>query len=198
LLGINHEPTCRGIALKAQSQSSSDPRVLKDAVERAVDRLCGPAQAEHADAIRRELETVRRELANLAAAIGSDSRDVPTLMTAIHAREARQRELLDDLNRRPNDAELDPRTVLAELQERLNDWRELLRDHTPQARGLLKQLIVGRLDMEPDEAGFYRFTGTGTLSALLSGIIPQQLVPQSGVPNATRGSVSGGATRSLR
>jgi hypothetical protein len=86
--------------------------------------------------------------------------------------------LLDQLAHHVEIPNLDPASVLAELQARLTDWRELLRDDTPKARGLLKQLIVGRLDMEPQPAGFYRFRGTGSLEPLISGIVPV-LVPQS-------------------
>src|SRR5437867_1660397 len=46
---------------------------------------------------------------------------------------------------------LDPRAVLVDLQERLKGWRSLLRDNTTKARGLLKQLIVGRIVMFPDD-----------------------------------------------
>ena len=43
-----------------------------------------------------------------------------------------------------------------------------------QARTLLKQLIVGRLEMTPVREGqYYRFSGVGTLEALLSGMDPQ-------------------------
>ena len=63
--------------------------------------------------------------------------------------------------------------MLADLQDRLTDWRSLLDDHTPKARGLLKQLIVGRLDLRPDlREQLYRFEGRGTLLPLLAGIMP--------------------------
>jgi hypothetical protein len=69
-----------------------------------------------------------------------------------------------------------PDSVLADLQERLSEWRSLLHDQTPRARGLLKQLIVGRLQMTPNrEEGYYTFNGTGTLLPVIAGAVPQSV-----------------------
>jgi hypothetical protein len=69
-----------------------------------------------------------------------------------------------------------PDSVLADLQERLSEWRSLLHDQTPRARGLLKQLIVGRLQMTPHrDEGYYTFNGTGTLLPVIVGVVPQSV-----------------------
>src|SRR5258708_8056 len=79
---------------------------------------------------------------------------------AIHVagrKEERRDAVLDQISTAPN-------AVLADLQARLTDWRSLLSENIPKARGLVKQLIVGRLEMIPDhEKRLYRFRGTGTL-----------------------------------
>ena len=83
---------------------------------------------------------------------------------------------------RPAPVRINVRSVLGELQARLNEWRELLRDQTPNARGLLEQLIVGRLNLDPSE-GFYRFQGQGTLVPLLTGVmlpLPQSVASPTG------------------
>jgi hypothetical protein len=154
-----------------------NPRVLKAAVARVAQRLCSARGDTYVSAVRRELAAVEQELSNLATAVAAGG-DVPSILAAIRSREAQRRVLLDQLAHHVEIPDLDPASVLAELQARLTDWRELLRDDTPKGRGLLKQLIIGRLDMEPQPAGFYRFRGTGTLEPLLSGIVPV-LVPQS-------------------
>ena len=68
---------------------------------------------------------------------------------------------------------VDSTAVLREVEDRLSQWRVLLREHPSSARKGLKQLIIGRLDMAPDEetAG-YRFRGQGTLQPLIAGLIP--------------------------
>jgi site-specific DNA recombinase len=150
------------------------PRVLKGAVQRAVERLCGNKKADSAAAgVRRDLAAVERELSNLAAAVAAGG-DLPALLTAMRDRESQRRAILDQLNRCSARTGLDPALVLTDMRQRLQDWRNLLRDQTPKARGLLKQLIVGRLDLAPNrEKGLYRFSGTGSLELLISGIMPQ-------------------------
>jgi hypothetical protein len=155
-----------------------NPRVLKAAVARVAKRLCSSRGENYVSAVQRELAAVEQELSNLAIAVAAGG-DVPSILAAIRSREAQRRVLLDHLAHHVEIPDLDPASVLAELQERLTDWRELLRDDTPKARGLLKQLIVGRLNLEPQAAGFYRFRGTGTLEPLIAGIVPLSVVPQS-------------------
>lgn len=151
-------------------------RILAAAVRRAAKRLTD--RPDSRQDTRRELATLDGELLNLtrAAAAGGD---VPALVDALRERETRRMALLDHL-RRAAPMDRDVRAVLADLQDRLVDWRGLLRANTAKARALLKQLILGRLVLEPDyEAGLYRFHGTGTLEPLIQGIAQPLLVPQS-------------------
>jgi len=151
------------------------PRVLEAAVRRATKRLSGRAGNLNASNLQRDLAAVERELTNLTAAVAAGG-NVPVLVAALHDREAQRRILFDRL-RTMSTPTPDPAAILADLQHRLTDWRSLLHDETPKARGLLKRLIVGRLTMKPDRLGFYRFEGTGTLLPLLRGIA--SAVPQS-------------------
>jgi site-specific DNA recombinase len=151
-----------------------DPRVVETAMRRATTRLTRAAPAQ--GTLRRELASVERELGNLTTAVATGG-DVRTLVAAMRDREARRQTILADLNIIEHGTTPDPKAVLADLRSRLADYRALLHDEAPKARGLLKRLIVDRLRMEPSRGGFYRFTGTGTLLPILSGIMP--VVPQS-------------------
>ena len=52
---------------------------------------------------------------------------------------------------------------------------------TTGARGLLKQLVVGRLEMTPHrEEGYYTFRGTGTLLPVIAGTVPQSVASLTG------------------
>jgi hypothetical protein len=63
--------------------------------------------------------------------------------------------------------------VLTDLRERLSDWRSILFGDPVRARGLVRQLVVGKLELVADvERQGFRFTGTGTLVPLLAGLIP--------------------------
>jgi hypothetical protein len=61
----------------------------------------------------------------------------------------------------------------------------VFRDNPGEARPLVQQLIVGRLNMAPHRTeGYYSFAGTGTLAHLLAGVVPQTVA-------SPRGSVKG-------
>jgi hypothetical protein len=172
--------------LTALESNLLHPRVLETAVHRVTERLCRERRGNPREATARELAAVDRELSNLTAAVAAGG-DVPALVVAIRTREAQRRALLDRLVQTSEPVELDSRAVMADLRARLDDWRELLREETPHARGLLKQLIVGRVLMEPDrERVCYRFRGTGTLLPLVEGIMPAMVSTERGVPNGIR------------
>jgi hypothetical protein len=139
-------------------------RVLTAAVKHAVDRLASDREPDRIVAIRKQLAVVEGERANLTAAVAAGG-DLPTLLAALRNRESQHRALLDRIAQHSQLEAFEPSAVLAELQGRLADWRSLLRDNATSARGLLKQLLVGRLEMQPDlELGFYRFSGIGTVA----------------------------------
>ena len=45
---------------------------------------------------------------------------------------------------------IDPLTVRADVEQRLLEWRSLIQDRKTHALRLLKQLIVGRLELIPN------------------------------------------------
>ena len=136
--------------------------------------------------LRRDLVSIEMELANLTAAVAGGG-DAPTLVTAIRLKESERARLLERMEQVPPKlTPINVSCVLGELQTRLTDWRSLLHSDTPKANGLLKQLIVGRLNLQPDaDQRLYRFNGIGTLLPLVDGLMP--LVPtERGVPSGIR------------
>ena len=84
--------------------------------------------------------------------------------------------------------EFDAAKLRRKLDERLADWRGLLRRHPVQGQQVLKRLIVGRLMFEPTAEGderYYTFTGTGTIEPLLAGQVVQKLASLS-IPSWNR------------
>ena len=91
-----------------------------------------------------------------------------------------------------------------ELRVRLDDWRGLLRRHVPQARQILRKLLVDRVVFTP-RTDHYEFTGSWTLGKLVSGVVdlPQRMASLSvpswnrfhglvaGDGSATKGRLSG-------
>jgi site-specific DNA recombinase len=148
-----------------------NPKVIEPAVKLAAVRLTSDdGSREHASQELRRLEV---ELQRLATAIAGGA-DVATLVEAMRSREERCRELRLQLQVVRGRPVVDVRAVLNDLRVRLSDWRELLRSSIPEARSLLRLLIVDRLKMEPTPKG-YRFSGLGTVVPILE---------QAGLPTA--------------
>jgi len=57
-----------------------------------------------------------------------------------------------------------------EIRRRLADWRAMLRREVPEAREILRNLVVGRITFKPrPEARVYEFSGRGSFGRLLAG-----------------------------
>ena len=97
------------------------------------------------------------------------------MVAALKAEEDRKTALLADLEAVANVecvTSLDTVRLKDELRARVADVKDLLAQHTPQARQMLRKLLNGKLEMTPveiDGRRGYRFTGTGTYERLLSG-----------------------------
>lgn len=165
--------------LSTLEESLLHPRVIDEAVKRAVARLT-TAPSEDRGQLGADIARLDDELARLAEAIAAGG-DAPALLAALRTRQAERGRLIVRLPSPQERLDLDPSAVTADLRERLSEWRSVLHEHPAQARGLLKQLIVGRLTMTPHrEGGFYEFRGTGTLLPLITGVVPQSVASLTG------------------
>ncbi len=71
-------------------------------------------------------------------------------------------------------SQLDHRWLEKVLRARLADWQGLLWRHVPQARQMLKKLLVGRLVCTPMSDGarrFYEFKGESPIGRILAGLV---------------------------
>ena len=114
---------------------------------------------------------------------GGDSR---ALTAETQRREGRQQELEYELEGVLVQGSLDWRSepsVRQDLETRIQDWKRLLRRRAPQGRQILRKLIEGRLLLTPhpgEVTPYYTFTGTGTLTGLLSGVLPHKVASPTG------------------
>jgi hypothetical protein len=86
---------------------------------------------------------------------------------------ATSRRELASLEQLTKAATLDPAALEGDLRARLEEWRELLRRHIPQARQVLKKLLVGPLRFMPQRNGeerYYEFTAQIALGRVFNGI----------------------------
>jgi DNA invertase Pin-like site-specific DNA recombinase len=163
-----------------------DPAVIQAALDRAVERIVGEKGEQRQEELRCEIGSVKAEIERLVDAVAQGG-DSLALTAAIFKREARQQELERELERLSArelaDWRSEPR-VRHDLEERIQDWRGLLRRRAPQGRQILGKLIVGRLLLTPhrgEVTSYYTFTGMGTLAGLLAGVLPHKVASPRGI-----------------
>src|SRR5262245_45595862 len=70
------------------------------------------------------------------------------------------------------------------ILEKLSDWRSVLRQEASEARTILRQVLVNRLDLRPTEVNgerLYAYRGEFTIGGLFEGTIrPQALASPTG------------------
>jgi len=119
-----------------------------------------------------EMRRLDGELSRLTAAVASGG-DLPALLAAVKERQAQrersERALIElDATARIGRHEI-PR-LEREIRHRLADWRAMLRREVPEAREILRNLVVGRIALKPrPEARVYEFSGRGSFGRLLAG-----------------------------
>jgi len=149
--------------------------MLEKAVEKALQRLRS-GQEHRLDrrlAIERELSLIEGKEKHLIDAI-ERGEAVEPLTARLNEEEEKKKGLIGELGGCPpkkgNSVTLDEPRLKREAKHRVKDVRGLLHQHVPQARQILRKLIVGRLECEPvEEQGQrgYRITGQGTYGRFL-------------------------------
>ena len=173
-----------------------DERIVEAAVSKALARLRTAHEEElgRRTAIQQKLSLLEAREQHLVEAIKLGETMKP-LLAALKAEEQRKKALAADLDRladRAKVSSLDSARLKRNLMARVTDVRSLLTRHTPQARQMLRRLLVDRLTLTPyEEAGssWYRFEGQGTYGCLLEG---ESLATSSGVPSGIRWPLEGG------
>jgi hypothetical protein len=127
---------------------------------------------------------VQTELQRLTAAILAGG-EAATLVQAIRERERQREALSSELSalEHPRPVSADAARLRAELRAKLADWRDMLRAHVPQARQMIRKLVVGRIVFTADtKERVYRFLIPGTLSRFFNGLVhPRAVASPSGV-----------------
>ena len=159
------------------------PEIVETAVAQALETLrpSGAEIAERRQALEGELVELEQEIARYARAV-ADVGPLASLLTELRQREGRRDHLAGQLRAVESAASvtaLDPAHVRRELHERLTDWQGLLGRETPEARQILREVLVGRLIFTPRIDGstrYYEFAGQATLSGLLAGIVTSDMM----------------------
>jgi site-specific DNA recombinase len=156
-----------------------DPAIVHDILTAALAELQAEStsDAQRTAPLEQELSRINGELTRLTEALAAGG-ELPSVLTAIRARESRR----DELQRAVTCAARaalgqlpDLRAARAELEQRIGEWRTLLRQHVEQAQQLLRRLIDGRLVLtaeEDSDGRYYRFNGLGSWWRLVAGLGP--------------------------
>jgi hypothetical protein len=144
-----------------------DPAVIDAAIVRAVERVAAKGRPEDGrQRLEAELKAARQEVERLVAAVRAGA-DVPAFVDALKAADSRGA-ARGRLGRAPAPQ---PREAPAALRRRaravVNDWQAVLTRRAPQARRMMRALLVGRLSFRPDGVKRWTFSGTGTLRGML-------------------------------
>ena len=127
------------------------------------------------EALEREKKDIARRLEHLTEAIETGG-DAPTLVAKIRKLEAR----CPAIDREIKDLQPVPRFAPVVLENRLAEWRRLLRQSTIQGRAVLKRVIPGRTTFTPRKDG-YDFSAPTWFDRLFTGIVaPRPAFVQNG------------------
>jgi len=155
------------------------PPVVEYALNRAIEmfKAAKAGVQPRQDTLRAEIARLQGETSRLAEAIALGKMDSGALLAALQERERRLMALRAELTAMISRVQI-PMTRVSEVREqieaRLASWRSVLRRQATEARQIIRTLLVDRLVFTPqrDERGwFYAFAGTGSVSAMLSGIV---------------------------
>jgi site-specific DNA recombinase len=150
--------------------------VLETSLAKALQAMRSAADDGRLRGLRKELAKLDREVANLTTAIAA-GKPLEALMAALQAREqqrAHVRAAVAELEHQRG-AERPRGDMLAALRAAVADLRGTLRGAVGPARQVLRSLLASRLTFTPQErAGerFYTFEGPGTVSPIISGVLP--------------------------
>jgi hypothetical protein len=146
------------------------PEIVERAIELAIDELRpdGDTLNQRRADILAEMRRLDSELSHLTSAVAGGG-DLPVLLAALKERQASRKRCeraLLELDATARIGQRDLSRLEREIRQRLADWRTMLRREVPQAREILRNLIVGRIVFTPrPEARVYEFLRAGVVGA---------------------------------
>ena len=145
-------------------QAIEEHALTPEAVEQVVQATERDDHRDRQRAIEHEGKDVAKRIKRLVNMIETGD-ETPSLVARLRELEARQTAL------RAEGAGLHPvpRLPLRAVQDRLGEWRRLLRQSVPQARAVLQKVLRGRITFTPTEHG-YTFSAPTRFDKLFSGV----------------------------
>jgi DNA invertase Pin-like site-specific DNA recombinase len=149
---------------EAVLQAIEEHALTPATVEQVVSLSEREDHAEQQRALLREQATLGKRVARLVAAIETGG-EASSLMSRIHELETRQVTIVEELaSVRPI-----PRVPTDIIENRLAEWRRLLRASTTQGRAVLQRVLAGRITFTPI-GGSYEFKAATRFAKLFAGM----------------------------
>ena len=155
---------------EAVLQTVEQHALTPEAIEQVIRLTEGDDVQDQKRTLERERKDVEKRIANITAAIEADG--LGSLLKRLRELEDRRTPIDEELrNLRPV-----PRLAPAVIENRLAEWRRLLRASTTQGRSVLQRILIGRLTFTPRrneisaEVDGYDFEGPTRFDALFTGI----------------------------
>ncbi len=181
------------------------PAAVEEGIRQAVETLrpVGDALEARRVALKVELAEIAEKVRRLTEAIETGGADLEAVVSALKARQKRQRELqgaLAELESAASSGGGDAAEIERELRRYLADWQGLLRGQPIQARQMIRKLLTGRLIFTPDEddlGRFYTFEGRADRLQPIRGTVraARALVTPGGLGRFSRALSLVGQTR---
>jgi hypothetical protein len=170
---------------EAVLQAVEEHALTPEAIEQVIHLSERDDVAELQSTLEREQRDIAKRIARLVAAIETGG-DAASLVAKLRELEARRTAIGGELaSLRPV-----PRLALAVIENRLAEWRRLLRASTTQGRTVLQRILRGRLTFTPrrnpisGELDGYDFEGPTRFDKLFTGIAVER---PAGLDNAPLG-----------
>ena len=146
--------------LKAIEEHALTP----EAVEQVVSHTERDEHAEKQAALAKEQRELEKRIARLVAAVETGG-DVLSIAAKLRELEKRQEAVVAEMDAlRPL-----PRLAPSVLEDRLSEWRRLLRQSTTQGRIVLQRVLQGRITFTPSGNGYY-FEAPTRFDRLFAGV----------------------------
>lgn len=147
-------------------QAIEEHALTPEAVEQVVRLTERDDAAERQTALAREQKDLKKRIARLVAAVETGG-DLMSLQAKLRELEARDSVIAEELRGLHPLPRLAPHVI----EDRLDEWRRLLRQSTTQGRAVLQRVLNGRIVFTPDGATGYSFEAPTRYDKLFSGIV---------------------------
>jgi septal ring factor EnvC (AmiA/AmiB activator) len=150
---------------EAVLEAVEEHALTPEAIEKVIMMTERDDQRERQDALEAELKDTERRIDRLTDVVATDAGDVGSLVAKLRQLEQHRTVLTEQMKA----LQPVPRLPASIVENRLAEWRRLLRQSVTQGRAVLQRVLDGRIVFTPDGPG-YTFSAPTRFDKLFTGI----------------------------